>query len=77
MKAETWRAKRDYSPTELGLAQSILQEIREGVDLHTAQRNHPKPDGGGFIPKHALVAVYYQQIESGERDADEWLLEQI
>jgi len=77
MKAETWRKKRAYSSAELALASAILEEIKGGVDLHTAQRAHPKPDGGGFIPKHALVAVYTQMVESGEWQEDETLLAQI
>jgi len=75
MKAEAWKRKRAYSETEKTLALSILEELKQGTDLNTAQRAHPKPEGGGFIPKHALVAAYYQMVDSGEWKADESLLQ--
>jgi len=77
MKAQTWQNKRNYTPAELAQALEILKGLKAGIDLNTAQRAHPKPDGGGFIPKHALVAVYYQQVESGEWEEDEDLLMKI
>jgi elongator complex protein 3 len=77
MKAETWKKKRVYSQEELAQALAILEEIRQGVELNTAQRSHPKPDGDGFIPKHALVAVYGQKVASGEWAEDEALLAKI
>ena len=77
MKAETWKKKRTYSEAEKALALAILQEIRAGTELNPAQRAHPKPEGGGFIPKHALVAVYYQMVESGTWEEDEALLTKI
>ena len=77
MKAEAWKRKRAYSETEKTLALSILEELKQGTDLNTAQRAHPKPEGGGFIPKHALVAAYYQMVDSGEWKADESLLQKI
>jgi len=77
MKAETWKKKRTYSEAELAQALAILEELKQGMDLNTAQREHPKLDGGGFIPKHAMVAVYYQMIESGKWEEDEVLLSKI
>jgi elongator complex protein 3 len=77
MKAESWHKKRDYSPAELAQALAILEELKGDVDLNTAQRAHPKPDGGGFIPKHALVAVYNQMVASGAWHEDESLLAKI
>jgi elongator complex protein 3 len=77
MKAETWKKKREYTPEELAQALEILKDLRQGVDLNTAQRMHPKPDGGGFIPKHALVRVYHQMVEDGDWDEDETLLRKI
>ena len=77
MKAEAWQKKREYTEIELGLALEILKDLKAGVDLNTSQRAHPKPDGGGFIPKHALVTVYRQMIESGDWDEDEALLKLI
>ena len=77
MKAESWQKKRDYTPEELAQALAILEEIKAGVPLNQAQRAHPKPDGGGFIPKHALVAVYNQKVTSGAWQEDEQLLAKI
>ena len=77
MKAETWKKKRNYSEAELALSLEILEDLKMGVDLNIAQRAHPKPDGGGFIPKHALVAVYYQMVDSSKWQEDETLLSKI
>jgi len=78
MKAENWKNRRQYSEVEKDLAVQIIKDLREGVDLVTAQRAHPRPgEGGGFIPKHALVAVYYEKVNQGDWDEDEWLLSKI
>lgn len=77
MKAETWKKKRTYTNAELAQALAILKDLKQGIELSASQRKHPKPDGGGFIPKHALVAVYYQKVESGEWKEDETLLSKI
>lgn len=77
MKSETWQKKRAYSQAELNQALAILKAIKSGMDLNVAQRAHPKPDGGGFIPKHALVAVYNQMVRDGEWVEDESLLSKI
>jgi elongator complex protein 3 len=77
MKAETWKKKRDYSDAELAQAFEILNELKQGVELNVAQRAHPRPDGRGFIPKHALVAVYHQMVEDGDWEEDESLLRKI
>lgn len=77
MKAETWLKKRSYSEIDKALALEILEEIKAGEALNTAQKAYPRPDGEGFIPKHALVAVYYQKVESGDWEEDEALLAKI
>ncbi len=77
MKAETWKKKRAYTDEDKAFALAILKDVSEGMDLRDAQRNHPKSDGGGFIPKHALVAVYYEKVESGEWEENERLLSKI
>lgn len=77
MKAETWRKKRAYNEDELAQALAILEDLKKGIDLNSAQRAHPKSDGGGFIPKHAMVAVYYRMVESGDWEPDEKLLAKI
>lgn len=77
MKSETWLQKREYTEVELGLALAILRDVQQGVVLNVAQREHPKPGGGGFIPKHALVAVYHEQVRQGLMPEDEDLLGKI
>lgn len=77
MKAETWLKKRSYTETDKELALQILNEIKAGTGLQAAQKAHPRPDGEGFIPKHALVAAYYQKVESGDWEEDEALLAKI
>jgi elongator complex protein 3 len=77
MKQKSWQEKRAYTPEELAQALAILQDLKQGVDLNTSQRAHPKPDGGGFIPKHALVAVYSKKVEAGEWEEDEALIRKI
>jgi elongator complex protein 3 len=77
MKAETWKQKRNYSEAELDQALAILEDLKKGIVLNIAQKAHPKPDGGGFIPKHALVAVYTRMVENGYWEEDEALLSKI
>jgi elongator complex protein 3 len=77
MKAETWQKKREYTEIELAQALEILKDLKAGVDLNTSQRAHPKPEGGGFIPKHALVTVYRRMVEAGDWEEDEALLRLI
>ena len=77
MKAETWKKKRAYTEAELAQALAILKDLKDGIDLNASQREHPRPEGGGFIPKHALVSVYYQMVSSGQWEEDEALLLKI
>lgn len=77
MRSEAWLRKREYNETELGLALAILKDLQQGLDLGEAQRGHPKPGGGGFVPKHALVSVYYDQVRTGAMAEDETLLAKI
>lgn len=77
MKQKSWQEKRRYTQEELAQAMAILKDLKQGIDLNAAQRAHPKPEGGGFIPKHALVAVYTKMVETGEWDEDETLLRKI
>lgn len=77
MKAENWHKKREYSQADLDLALEILKSIKGGMDLHSAQRAHPRPEGGGFLPKHALVAAYTRMVAQGEWVEDDQLLAKI
>jgi len=76
MREETWRQKRVYSEEKLQLARLALEAIRNGLDVRSAMRQYPLPEGG-FLGKHALVKVYHQLVESGEWDEDSALLAKI
>lgn len=73
---QAWLDERKYSPEKLALARQVLEEIRRGRKVSDAVRRHPL-DGGGYLGKHALVAVYRQLTESGEWAEDPALLARI
>ncbi len=73
---ENWQKSRVYSPDVLAVAQQVLEEVRRGKAVNQAVRRHPAP-GGGYLPKHALVAAYRGLVESGEWAEDPALLERI
>jgi len=74
---EIWRQKRQYSDEDMALAQTILEEIRQGTDALKALRSNPLPGGRGFIAKHALVAAYREKVSLGEWEEDPLLLAKI
>lgn len=76
MNREDWWKARKYTPEKLALARRILEEVRAGKSVDQAVRRHPGPEGG-YLAKHALVAVYRQLTESGEWQAEPALLERI
>ena len=73
---EEWQKARAYSPEVLQLARLVLEEVRQGRPVDQAVRRRPGP-GGGYLPKHALVAAYRALVASGEWAADPVLLERI
>jgi elongator complex protein 3 len=73
---QEWLEKRRYSAEQLRSARLVLEQIRQGLDVQHAMRRHPQP-GGGYLPKHILVAVYKQLVASGEWAPDPGLLGQI
>ena len=77
VNAKAWKEKRTYSSEELSLAKEVLEDLRCGMDLHKALRQHPLPDGAGFLAKHTLVAAYRELVESGEWDEDPQILAAI
>jgi elongator complex protein 3 len=76
METEEWLESRQETPEKLAAARQILDEIRNGVDVFVATRHFPL-HGGGYIPKHSLVAVYHQLVENGEWESDPALLSRI
>ena len=76
MESEEWLRSRQETPEKLKIARQILENVREGMDVFTATRHYPLP-GGGYIPKHSLVAAYHQLVESGEWPSDPAVLSRI
>ncbi len=75
MKEADWKRKREYSEEQLTLAQEVLEAVRYGMDVKTAIRRNPLPDG--FLAKHTLVAKYHQLVENGDWEEDAELLARI
>lgn len=73
---EPWWQARRHTPEMLSLAEQALESVRAGCDVFEAIRQHPLP-GGGYLGKHALVAVYNQKVTSGEWPPDAELLSRI
>ena len=76
MEPEAWLEEHRYSPETLAIARRVLDEIRRGKEVFQATRRYPLP-GGGYPPKHLLVAVYRQLVHSGEWQEDPDLLARI
>jgi elongator complex protein 3 len=76
MDPEKWLEARNYTPEQLAAARQVLEEVRRGKEFWQAIRHHPLA-GGGYPPKHILVAVYRQLVESGEWQEDAGLLARI
>ncbi len=76
MEPEDWLEAQQETPEKLAIARQILGEIRQGMDVFAATRHFPL-QGGGYIPKHSLVAAYRLLVETGEWEADPALLSRI
>ena len=76
MDKEAWLEARQYTPEMLAQARRVLEMVRAGRALTDAIRSYPQP-GGGYLPKHALVAAYRQLTETGEWPLDDELLARI
>jgi len=76
MRQQAWLEARQYTPEQLSLARTILEEVQAGRELHSALQRHPQP-GGGYIPKHILVFAYRDLISRGEWPADPGLIRRI
>jgi elongator complex protein 3 len=76
MNPETWLEAHEYTPERLAAARKVLGEIFQGKEVWQAMRHHPLPEGG-YLPKHILVAAYYQMVNNGEIAEDPTLLARI
>jgi elongator complex protein 3 len=73
---QKWVDARNYSPELLAAARVVLEEIRSGREPFRAVRAHPLPEGG-YVPKHALIASYYDLVTRGEWQPDPALLARL
>jgi elongator complex protein 3 len=73
---QKWVDARNYSPELLAAARVVLEEIRSGREAFRAVRAHPRPEGG-YVPKHALIASYYDLVARGEWQPDSALLARL
>jgi len=71
-----WLEARQYTPDQLELARTILDEVRAGREVMDAVRRHPLPDGG-FLGKHVLIHAYRELIREGEWSDDPAILSRI
>jgi elongator complex protein 3 len=75
---EAWNEAKRHTPEKLERALEALDDIRAGQEVFEAIRRHPLTgEGGGFIGKQMLVAVYRQMVELGDWDEDPALLAAI
>lgn len=77
MTGQDWLQARQHTIEKLELARRVLEELRSGTALLDAVRNHPLPNGGGYLGKHLLVAAYQELVASGAWSADPHLLARI
>ena len=73
---QKWVDARTYSPETLAFARVVLEEISIGREPFRAVRAHPLPQGG-YVPKHALIACYYDLVARGEWQPEPALLERL
>lgn len=76
-ETKAWLEAREYTPQQLALARTILEEIRGGREVSDAVRRHPQSDGSGHLAKHILVAAYHGLVESGQWKAAPEILQLI
>jgi len=75
---EAWNDLKRHTPEKKHLARLALEDIRNGAKVFEALRSHPiTAEGGGYIGKQMLVAVYREMVEAGEMDPDPALLAKI
>lgn len=76
MDPDLWIEQRQYTPEKKEAARKVLEEIRRGKEVWQAMRHYPLK-GGGYLPKHILVAAYRELVDSGEWKADPAFLARI
>ena len=75
-RQELWRSTHLLTADKRELARVVLEEVRRGREVTKTLRSHPL-QGGGYLNKSMLVAMYNEMVAAGEMDADARLLERI
>jgi elongator complex protein 3 len=75
-RQELWRSTHLLSEDKKELARAVLEEIRRGRDVTKTLRGHPL-QGGGYLNKSMLVAIYHEMVAAGEIPEDARLLDRI
>ena len=75
-RQELWRSTHLLTEDKKELARTVLEEIRRGRDVTKTLRSHPL-QGGGYLNKSMLVAMYNEMVTAGEIPEDVRLLERI
>ncbi|MCS6908482.1 MAG: tRNA uridine(34) 5-carboxymethylaminomethyl modification radical SAM/GNAT enzyme Elp3 [Anaerolineales bacterium] len=73
---ERWQEKRRRVVQYLDLAESVVEQIRQGSEVSEALRRNPLP-GGGHLGKNALVAAYHRMVAEGKIAPDPQLLARL
>jgi elongator complex protein 3 len=75
-RQELWRSTHLLTEDKRDLARTVLDEIRRGRDVTKTLRSYPL-QGGGYLNKSMLVAIYNEMVAAGEIQEDARLLERI
>ncbi len=75
-RRELWRSTHLLTEDKRDLARTVLEEIRRGQEVTKTLRSHPL-QGGGYLNKSMLVAIYHEMVAAGQIEADPRLLERI
>jgi elongator complex protein 3 len=75
-RQELWRSTHLLTEDKKQLARTVLEEIRRGRDVTKTLRSYPL-QGGGYLNKSMLVAMYNEMVAAGEMHPDVRLLERI
>ena len=75
-RQELWRSTHLLTEDKKDLARTVLEEIQRGRDVTKTLRSYPL-QGGGYLNKSMLVAIYNEMVAAGELDEDARLLERI
>ena len=71
-----WRSTHLLTEDKKDLARLVLEEIRRGRDVTKTLRSYPL-QGGGYLNKSMLVAIYNEMVAAAEMEEDARLLERI